>query len=115
MNDRDKVVLEKIAEYCKEIKETHDYFDSDREAFVSKEGFVYRNSITMPILQIGELTKNLSEEFRNEHSSISWKSVAGMRDVFAHHYGSIDYELVWNTSTKDIEDLKSFCDGVCAE
>lgn len=28
------------------------------------------------------------------------------RDVVAHHYGSLDLELVWNTSVDDIQDLK---------
>jgi uncharacterized protein with HEPN domain len=112
MNDRDRVIIKKILGYCNEIKQTHEFFKNDKEAFNSEEGFVYRNSITMPILQIGELTKNLSEEFRTEHSAIPWKSIAGMRDVFAHHYGSIDYEMVWNTSVKDLADLESFCKSI---
>ena len=112
MNERDKVIIEKISEYCEEIRKTHDFFSNDEQRFISKEGFVYRNSITMPILQIGELTKNLSQEFRDAYNHIPWKSVAGMRDVFAHHYGSIDYSMVWNTSKKDIDDLKMFCDSV---
>ena len=99
--------------YCDEISKTHEAFHNDKDLFFNKEdGFIYRNSITMPILQIGELTKNLSEEFRTEHSAIPWKSIAGMRDVFAHHYGSIDYEMVWNTSVKDLADLESFCKSI---
>lgn len=31
---------------------------------------LYRNSITMPILQIGELAKMLSEEFLGEYTEI---------------------------------------------
>ena len=112
MNDRDRVIIEKILGYCNEVKQTHGFFKDDKETFNSEEGFVYRNSITMPIMQIGELTKNLSEEFRSEYSEIPWKSIAGMRDVFAHHYGSIDYEMVWNTSVKDLADLESFCKSI---
>lgn len=38
-----------------EIKDTHDYFKKDKDLFMNeKRGFIYRNSITMPILQIGE-------------------------------------------------------------
>lgn len=25
-----------------------------------------------------------------------------MRDIVAHHYGSLDYDIVWNTSVSDI-------------
>lgn len=70
-----------------------------------KSGFIYRNSITMPILQIGELTKMLSEKFLNEYTKIPWKMIMRMRDIVAHHYGSLDYEIVWNTSVSDISGL----------
>ena len=63
MNDRDRTVIEKIEKYCDEIKQTHEFFQNDKEKFYSDDGFVYRNSVTMPILQIGELSKNLSDDF----------------------------------------------------
>lgn len=28
-----------------------------------------------------------------------------MRDLVAHHYGNLDYEIVWNTSVSDIPQL----------
>ncbi len=59
----------------------------------------------MPILQIGELAKMLSVEFLNEYVEIPWKLIMRMRDIVAHHYGSIDYEIVWNTSVSDIPQL----------
>ncbi len=106
---RDMVIIEKVIRYCDEIAKTHDAFNHNKELFFNKEdGFIYRNSITMPILQIGELVKNLSEEFVTEHNSMPWKAIAGMRDIFAHHYGSIDYDMTWNTSVEDIPALKDF-------
>ena len=71
MNQRDKTILLKIIDYCLEIRDTHDYFKHDKDLFTDeKSGFIYRNSITMPILQIGELAKMLSEEFLNEYTKI---------------------------------------------
>lgn len=72
-----------------------------------KRGFIYRNSITMPILQIGGLSKMLSEGFLSEYTKIPWKMIMRMRDIVAHHYGSLDYEIVWNTSVSDIPELYS--------
>ncbi|MBR3419714.1 MAG: DUF86 domain-containing protein [Oscillospiraceae bacterium] len=106
---RDLVIIEKVLRYCDEIEKTHAAFRNDKDLFFNKEeGFIYRNSITMPILQIGELVKNLSAEFVAEHNSIPWKAIAGMRDVFAHHYGSIDYDMTWNTSVEDVPALKEY-------
>lgn len=115
MKDRDMTIIKKMLLYCREIDKTHDFFQHDKDLFCSEEGFVYRNSVTMPILQIGELSKNLSEEFRTTHSDIPWKSIAGMRDIFAHHYGSIDLDMVWNTSKYDIGVLETFCIDVIGQ
>ena len=38
-----------------------------------------------------------------------------MRDVFAHHYGSIDYEMTWNTSVEDISALKEYLETIQLE
>ena len=103
MNEIDSAIVKKIIAYCEEINKTHIYFNNDKVLFSDKEkGFVYRNSITMPILQIGELSKNLSDEFRKKYNSIPWREIMGMRDIFAHHYGSMDYDIIWNTSKNDI-------------
>lgn len=107
MNKRDEVIVAKLLGYCYEIEATHRFFQDDRVLFCDEQkGFVYRNSITMPILQIGELTKALSKEFRDLHKEIPWKDVAGTRDIFAHHYGEIDYDMVWTTSHENIEQLR---------
>lgn len=106
MKQRDRTILIKIMDYCTQIRDTHDYFKKDKDFFINeKDGFIYRNSISMPILQIGELAKTLSEEFLNEYSAIPWKMIMRMRDIVAHHYGSLDYEIVWNTSISDIQGL----------
>ncbi|GFI45375.1 hypothetical protein IMSAGC019_00686 [Lachnospiraceae bacterium] len=106
MNQKDKTILIKIMDYCLEIKDTHNFFKQNKELFTNeKNGFIYRNSITMPILQIGELSKMLSIEFLNEYTKIPWKMIMRMRDIVAHHYGSLDYEIVWNTSVSDIPEL----------
>lgn len=112
-NTRDKATTDKILKYCGEIAETHKAFDYNRELFLDPEkGFIYRNAITMPILQIGELAKHLSENFRVKYDQIPWKAIAGIRDVFAHNYGSVDYEMTWITSTEDVRMLQSFLENI---
>lgn len=116
MKQRDKTILIKISDYCVEIKATHDYFKYDKKLFTSvKDGFIYRNSITMPILQIVELAKTLSGEFLNEYTKIPWKMIMRMRDIVAHHYGSLDYDIVWNTSVSDIPGLYSGIEEILSE
>lgn len=97
-----------MRDYCIEIEIAHADFCRSKEKFMSSS--TYRNAITMPILQIGEVTNHLSEEFKRAHRQIPWNEMRGIRNLFAHQYRSVDYEIVWNTSWNDIALLKEFCE-----
>ncbi|MBC6424068.1 MAG: DUF86 domain-containing protein [Hormoscilla sp. SP12CHS1] len=54
---------------------------------------------------IGEATKRLSKEFRNSHSHIPWKDMAGMRDILAHQYDRVNLNTLWYVIQFDIPEL----------
>lgn len=56
---------------------------------------------------VGEAARNLSQEFKNYQSQISWKEVIGMRDWVVHGYAEIDWDKVWNTAMSDIPELRA--------
>ena len=63
----------------------------------------------MEIQQIGELAKDLSSEFISETTDeIPWNQIKGMRNRFAHGYGKMDFEKIYNTAIKDIPKLHKF-------
>ncbi len=47
---------------------------------------------------MGEATKRLSIEFRNQHPHIPWRQMAGFRDRLIHDYLNVDLALVWQTA-----------------
>jgi uncharacterized protein with HEPN domain len=55
---------------------------------------------------IGEATKSLSKDLREEYPQIPWRDIAGMRDRLIHHYFGINLEDVWHTVKVDIPALK---------
>ena len=71
---------------------------------------VYRNAVSLCILQIGELVGNLSEAFRADHPSIPWRQIKLMRNIVAHRYGTIDHAITWDVIENDIPDLKAYCE-----
>jgi uncharacterized protein with HEPN domain len=57
------------------------------------------------LLTIGEAAKRLSPEFRDAHPQISWKEMAGMRDILAHQYDRVNVQVVWDAVQTDLPDL----------
>lgn len=102
-------ILEHIQRYCRDIEETMARFGKDQAVFDRDRD--YRNSICMSLLQIGELTGHLSEDFREStKGTIYWTAIKGMRNLFAHDYGAVDIAQVWETAVTDIPVLHRFCD-----
>jgi len=54
---------------------------------------------------IGEAARGITEEFRQEHSELPWKSMAGMRDRLIHGYFDVNLDVVWETVTNDLPPL----------
>lgn len=103
MNDRDIQLLEHMVRYCREIMGTVSYFGQDKQTFL--ENYIYFNSCSTPILQIGELAKRVSEDIIKAHPEIPWRQIKGARDYFVHDYLSIDKEMAWDMIENDIPSL----------
>ena len=110
MNNRDIDILERIVHYCLEIKEAQDRFGDTLESL--KSDSAYKNAVAMCILQIGELTNLLTEDFKAAYNKIPWQKIRGMRNIAAHHYGKFDTEIMFNTITKRIPELYDYCSEI---
>ena len=112
-NERDIAVLRKILRYCCEVDEAVERFGKNFEIF--ENDAVFRNAVSMPIMQIGELTKQLSDEFTATDSNVPWHSIRGMRNWFAHNYHGMDIEAIWGTVVNDIPVLRKFCEDTLSK
>ncbi len=66
-----------------------------------------QSAILYQISIMGEATKRLSREFREQHPEVPWDDMAGMRDVIAHQYDRIDLDIVWQVIQRNIPELLS--------
>jgi len=56
----------------------------------------------MTLINIGELVKHLSEEFRMANGHVPWKSISGLRDIAVHGYQTLRMQDVWVNASEDI-------------
>jgi uncharacterized protein with HEPN domain len=108
MKDKNSSILKHMLKYCKQIEETGNNFDNDREEFFNNH--IFRNAASMAIFQIGELANHLTKEYQKETiNEMNWREIVGMRNIFAHGYSNMDVGAIWDTVIKNIPALKEFC------
>lgn len=105
---RDQAVLTKIIQYCSEAEEMLNLCGNTREGY--EENKACRYATAMCLMQIGELAGHLSDEAKCGMSMIAWNAIRGMRNVLAHDYVSVDWNIIWKTVAKDLPILKLVCE-----
>jgi uncharacterized protein with HEPN domain len=75
----------------------------ERVAFLSD--LKTQAAIVHELLVLGEAVKRLSPRFREQHTEVPWKAIAGMRDRLLHAYDDVDIDLVWKTVDEDLPAL----------
>lgn len=108
MRDKNSAILKHMLKYCTQIEETCDNFGNDKKEFF--DNHIFRNAASMALFQIGELANHLTEEYQKETlSEMNWREIVGMRNFFAHGYGNMDVEVIWDTVINSIPVLNEFC------
>ena len=102
MQHRDKTILTKI---ISELNIALDMItDKDFDTFNGDE--ILKRAVCMTVINIGELVKALTDEFRAEYKNVPWKSMAGFRDIAAHKYQTLHMQDVYYTVINDFPKLK---------
>ncbi|MDR0854619.1 MAG: DUF86 domain-containing protein [Clostridiales Family XIII bacterium] len=103
MDHRNKITLEKMIGEADFIAVS--IKDIDVESFTSDE--IIKRAVTMSLINIGELTNALTEEFRTETPNIKWNLLRRTRDKVAHHYIDLDPRITWQTVTESVPELRN--------
>ena len=101
--------------YLKKMEENVDFIMEHMNG-VTKEHLeadpVLQDSMMLRLVQISENAKNLTEDFREHNAQIPWTDIYGLRNRIVHDYGNVDLQIVYDTLTRDINEVKKFIEEV---
>ena len=99
------------SEYLKHILDEAEYLIGTSKG-ITKNVFLKDETVKRAFVRsieiIGEAVKKLPEDFRDKHSALDWRAIAGTRDKLVHDYFGIDYEIVWDIVKNEIPNLKKY-------
>ena len=112
--NRDAQILAHILEYCNRIEKTLSRFGREFDVFLEDQD--YMDSVSMNLLQIGELAGKFSDAYVQETKpQMDWRAIKNMRNMFAHDYDSMDKDRIWQTAAEDVPALKAYCERALTE
>jgi uncharacterized protein with HEPN domain len=83
---------------------------------LSKEAFLEDRTLILAFERsleiIGEATAKLDATFKEKHSHIPWRKIRGLRNIVAHVYWEVDYDIIWHVVTVEIPGLKQQVDDL---
>ncbi|SHI48823.1 HepT-like ribonuclease domain-containing protein [Desulfosporosinus lacus] len=96
-----KVFLQSIFESIEKIE---NYTFSGKDEFMKST--LIQDAVIRNLEVIGEATKNIPQDIKEQNSQIPWRQMAGLRDVLIHDYMGISLKIVWNVVQNELPQLK---------
>ena len=105
MNEKDRIITDYLNDISDSIININDFIKNiDYPAF--KEDTKTQYAVIRALEIIGEASKKIPKEVKDDYSWIPWRFMAGMRDKLIHGYFGVDPDAVWETARKDIPMLR---------
>ncbi len=96
-------------EYLRHILDETKYLIEEKQG-LDKEQFLQdatlKRAFVRSIAIIGEASKKVPSELKNQYPGVNWKALAGMRDRLIHDYFGVDYDLVWDVVENKIPSFR---------
>ena len=86
--------------YLEHIKDSIEKIYAYTERLSEKdfqESTLVQDAVVRQLEIIGEATKRISGEIKQQYPEVPWKDMAGMRDVLIHDYINVEIDIVWKT------------------
>ena len=101
--------------YLLDIMEAADRVDvhlaeRDREKFLAD--ITRQAAVLHELTVIGEAANRISETLRQAHPGTPWAKIVSFRNVVVHEYFGLNWEIVWDTATELVPELRRQIESV---
>lgn len=103
---------ERLLDILEAIERIEKYTSKGREVFEDDE--LIQTWVVHHLEIIGEATRALSAEIKQNYPKTPWSQIAGMRNILVHHYFGVDSSAVWNAVDRDLPTLKNQVEAMLA-
>jgi uncharacterized protein with HEPN domain len=95
---------EKWRDILEAIERIEKYAVQGRKAFQENE--LIQNWFIQHLQIIGEASRVLSADIREDNPQVPWSQMIGMRNILSHNYFEIDLDVVWLVVERELPNLK---------
>ncbi len=89
--------VDAIAHYTSKI--------GDAKAFEADQ--LTRDAVRARLIDIGEAASKLPDDLKSEFGEIDWRRVVAMRNILAHEYFGVRFEVIWMTVVEFLPQLRA--------
>ena len=102
MKKSDTVYLHHILEAISQIE----IYTADLSYEKFLQDRLLQDGVVRQLEIIGEASRNLSSEFRDQHFEIPWGQIIGLRNRVIHAYFEVNLTIIWEVVQNDLPDLR---------
>lgn len=103
MKSKDRIIIQKIIVYITDVEK----YIENMEAIDFLDDKKTITACAFTVSQIGEISKEITEETQQKYTDIPWKSIKGMRNKIVHDYENVDLSVLWGTIKNSLPELKN--------
>lgn len=96
-----RLYLEDICTSCSKVQRYT--LNMTLEDFVADERTY--DAVVRNLQIIGEAVKHIPPNVRERYPSLQWRKIAGLRDILAHAYFSLENETLWDIVQNKVPEL----------
>jgi uncharacterized protein with HEPN domain len=101
---------ERLRDIKDAIAAIHGHLARAREQREADDRAMLGDALLFQFVVVGEAVKNLTPETRESEPQIPWADIAGLRDLIAHEYFSIEIDRVLAIVERDLPPLEQAID-----